>query len=73
MVKFAFKRAVSNSVQFALSALSLTVPLIHLSQGTRDYDPLQMSIRESMFGVITGVFKRHGAVSISTPVFELKV
>lgn len=32
-----------------------------------------MSIREKVFGVIKGVFKRHGAVSISTPVFELKV
>lgn len=32
-----------------------------------------MSIREKVFGGITSVFKRHGAVSISTPVFELKV
>lgn len=32
-----------------------------------------MSIRENVFDAITGVFKRHGAVSISTPVFELKV
>lgn len=42
-------------------------------QGTRDYDPFQMSIREKVFGVISTVFKRHGAVAISTPVFELKV
>jgi len=32
-----------------------------------------MAIREKVFGVITRCFKRHGAVSISTPVFELKV
>ncbi|EFN53142.1 hypothetical protein CHLNCDRAFT_36479 [Chlorella variabilis] len=33
--------------------------------------PDQMAIREVAFGKITGVFKRHGAVSIDTPVFEL--
>ena len=32
-----------------------------------------MAIREKVFDVIKGCFKRHGAVSISTPVFELKV
>jgi histidyl-tRNA synthetase len=34
--------------------------------------PEQMSIREAAFGAITSVFKRHGAVSIDTPVFELR-
>ena len=47
--------------------------LCMLLQGTRDYDPFQMAIREDVFTVITRCFKRHGAVSISTPVFELKV
>ena len=32
-----------------------------------------MAIREDVFTVISRCFKRHGAVSISTPVFELKV
>ena len=32
----------------------------------------QMAIREAAFGTITRVFKRHGAVSIDTPVFELR-
>ena len=41
-------------------------------QGTRDYDPFQMSIREKVFNTITNCFKRHGAVTLSTPVFELK-
>lgn len=41
-------------------------------QGTRDFDPMQMAIREKVFGVITSVFKKHGGVSIDTPVFELK-
>ena len=31
-----------------------------------------MSIREKVFNTITNCFKRHGAVTLSTPVFELK-
>src|SRR5436190_1234280 len=31
-----------------------------------------MAIRESIFSTIISVFKRHGAVTIDTPVFELK-
>lgn len=31
-----------------------------------------MEIREKCFGIIRGVFKRHGAVEIDTPVFELR-
>ena len=31
-----------------------------------------MSIRQSMFDTITTVFKAHGAVTIDTPVFELR-
>lgn len=42
-------------------------------KGTRDYEPLQMAIREKVFQAITTVFKRHGAVTIETPLFELKV
>ena len=34
--------------------------------------PLQMSIREKAFEVIKGVFQKHGASEIDTPVFELK-
>lgn len=43
-----------------------------VAKGTRDFLPDQMAIREAAFGAITGVFKRHGAVSIDTPVFELR-
>jgi histidyl-tRNA synthetase len=31
-----------------------------------------MAIREKAFETITSVFKRHGAVAIDTPVFELR-
>jgi hypothetical protein len=43
-----------------------------VAKGTRDFLPDQMAIREAAFGSITEVFKRHGAVSIDTPVFELR-
>ncbi|KAL0914522.1 hypothetical protein M5K25_014875 [Dendrobium thyrsiflorum] len=43
-----------------------------IPKGTRDFGKEQMAIREHAFSVITGVFKRHGAVSLDTPVFELR-
>ncbi|XP_022091557.1 histidine--tRNA ligase, cytoplasmic-like isoform X2 [Acanthaster planci] len=41
-------------------------------KGTRDYNPRQMAIREGVFKTIVDSFKRHGAETIDTPVFELK-
>lgn len=41
-------------------------------KGARDFMPYQMSIRNKAFGIITSIFKKHGAVEIDTPVFELK-
>jgi hypothetical protein len=43
-----------------------------VAQGARDFLPEQMAIREAAFDTITAVFKRHGAVAIDTPVFELR-
>eukprot|EP00889_Picochlorum_renovo_P000499 jgi/Picre1/27529/NNA_000496.t1 len=43
-----------------------------IAKGARDFGPEQMAIREVAFQKITDVFKRHGAVSIDTPVFELR-
>lgn len=43
------------------------------AKGTRDFAPQQMAIRESVFQKIVAVFKRHGAETIDTPIFELKV
>ena len=40
--------------------------------GTRDFGPEQMAVREKVLGIITETFKRHGAVTIDTPVFELR-
>ncbi|XP_029656953.2 histidine--tRNA ligase [Octopus sinensis] len=41
-------------------------------KGTRDFSPQQMTIRENVFATIIECFKRHGAETIDTPVFELK-
>jgi len=41
-------------------------------KGTRDYNPQQMAIRERVLKTIIATFKRHGAETIDTPVFELK-
>lgn len=38
--------------------------------GTRDFEPKQMKIRERVIGLVSSVFKRHGGVPIDTPVFE---
>ncbi|KAI9727701.1 MAG: Cytoplasmic and mitochondrial histidine tRNA synthetase [Chrysothrix sp. TS-e1954] len=41
-------------------------------KGTRDWDGKDVVIRDNIFASLTKVFKRHGAVTIDTPVFELK-
>lgn len=41
-------------------------------KGTRDWEPLAMSLRKKIFSTIEEVFSAHGAVTIDTPVFELK-
>lgn len=41
-------------------------------KGTRDYGPAQMAVKEKALDKIIQCFKRHGAETIDTPVFELK-
>ncbi|CAH1108973.1 unnamed protein product [Psylliodes chrysocephalus] len=41
-------------------------------KGTRDFAPDQMALRLNVVDKIVSVFKKHGAVTIDTPVFELK-
>ncbi|GAB4845076.1 hypothetical protein Ancab_038482 [Ancistrocladus abbreviatus] len=43
-----------------------------LPKGTRDFAKEQMAVREKAFSIITEVFKRHGAMALDTPAFELK-
>lgn len=42
-------------------------------QGTRDFSPEQMVVREKILDVVVSCFKRHGAKGLDTPAFELKV
>ncbi|XP_056328392.1 histidine--tRNA ligase isoform X1 [Danio aesculapii] len=46
--------------------------VLKTAKGTRDYNPKQMAIREKVFNIIINCFKRHGAETIDSPVFELK-
>ncbi|XP_071951017.1 histidine--tRNA ligase, cytoplasmic-like isoform X2 [Antedon mediterranea] len=46
--------------------------VLKVPKGTRDYNPKQMAIREKVFKTVIECFKRHGAETIDTPVFELK-
>ncbi|XP_040172540.1 histidine--tRNA ligase, cytoplasmic isoform X1 [Anopheles arabiensis] len=47
--------------------LSLKTP-----KGTRDYGPEAMALRQRVLDQVVRVFRRHGAETIDTPVFELK-
>lgn len=47
--------------------------LLKTPKGTRDYDPQQMAVRLGAIEKIVSIFKRHGAETIDTPIFELKV
>ncbi|CAG8790032.1 13851_t:CDS:10, partial [Dentiscutata erythropus] len=54
------------------AAKSKTKFTLKTAKGTRDYNEKEMAIREKIFSTIVSVFKKHGAVTIDTPVFELK-
>ncbi|KAK2965455.1 hypothetical protein RJ640_008249 [Escallonia rubra] len=43
-----------------------------LPKGTRDFAKEQMAVRDKAFKTITDVFKRHGAMALDTPAFELR-
>jgi hypothetical protein len=63
----AFLRALLDRIGSGGSARKAKIP-----KGARDFMPEQMEVRERAFGTIRSVFKRHGAVEIDTPVFELR-
>lgn len=45
---------------------------LKVPKGTKDWDGKDMVIRQRVFDTITSVFRRHGGVTIDTPVFELR-
>lgn len=61
------KASLQDDQQPAAQKFTLKTP-----KGTRDYNPQQMVLRQDVLAKIVGVFKRHGADTIDTPVFELK-
>ncbi|KAJ2464824.1 Cytoplasmic and mitochondrial histidine tRNA synthetase, partial [Coemansia sp. RSA 2322] len=61
------KSSGSGSGSSSNKAIAVKVP-----KGTKDYDPEDMAVRTKIFSTIVGVFEKHGAVTIDTPVFELK-
>lgn len=69
MLALKAKLASENGVEDAgQGKITLKTP-----KGTRDYGPESMALRLSVLDKIVTVFKRHGAETIDTPVFELKV
>lgn len=45
---------------------------IKTPKGTKDFLPAEMKLRNHIFDSISNIFKLHGAVTIDTPVFELR-
>lgn len=43
-----------------------------VAKGVKDSEPISMCIKNKAFNFIKSTFKKHGAVEIDTPVFELK-
>ena len=41
-------------------------------KGTKDWADKDMVLREAIFGTLSTLFKKHGGVTIDTPVFELR-
>lgn len=54
------------------SALHILYPVPLFMQGTRDFAKEQMAVREKAFAIIVEVFKRHGAMALDTPAFEMR-
>lgn len=46
--------------------------ILKTAKGTKDFNPQEMVVRNFILSTITRIFKKHGAVTIETPVFELK-
>lgn len=46
--------------------------LLKTPKGTKDWADKDMVLREEIFDTVSKVFKRHGGVTIDTPVFELR-
>ncbi|EFX06651.1 histidyl-tRNA mitochondrial precursor [Grosmannia clavigera kw1407] len=66
-MRMATKEKQEKQEKAKAAAVQLKVP-----KGTRDWTGADSIIRDSIFQTVTDVFRRHGAVALDTPVFELK-
>ncbi|KAK4050173.1 Cytoplasmic and mitochondrial histidine tRNA synthetase [Microbotryomycetes sp. JL201] len=61
-----------GSAKKAKAAAAKSKFTLKTPKGTKDWHPADMQLRQAIFRKITDVFEKHGAVTIDTPVFELK-
>lgn len=66
-----FAKMSQNSAAAPSKTSKLQVSL-KTPKGTKDWADADMVIREGVFSTLSSLFKRHGGVTIDTPVFELK-
>ncbi|KAI3853953.1 hypothetical protein MKX03_024179 [Papaver bracteatum] len=62
----------TNKVREMVESRNECRRLPKIPKGTRDFSKEQMAIRERAFKIIEEVFKRHGAMALDTPAFELR-
>ena len=72
MIRYAIAAAALDRRPSCPGPTTMTTTRPKIAKGARDVLPDQMAMREAAFNRIIAVFKRHGAVSIDTPVFELR-
>lgn len=61
------KKTNKKEAKAAVQQFTLKTP-----KGTKDWSDKDMILRSAIFDTLTKVFKRHGGVTIDTPVFELR-
>ncbi|KAJ8919497.1 hypothetical protein NQ315_002118 [Exocentrus adspersus] len=62
----------SSSETTEVNASTIQKFTLKTPKGTRDFSPEQMALRQGVLERIVSVFKKHGAETIDTPIFELK-
>ncbi|OBA19214.1 histidine tRNA synthetase [Metschnikowia bicuspidata var. bicuspidata NRRL YB-4993] len=68
----ASQKAAGNQKQLKKSKKNESQFLLKTPKGTKDWSDKDMVLREEVFGTLSSLFKRHGGVTIDTPVFELR-
>ncbi|KAM9924192.1 hypothetical protein OXX80_011297, partial [Metschnikowia pulcherrima] len=66
------KKPVNSQKQSKKSKKNESQFLLKTPKGTKDWSDKDMVLREEVFGTLSSLFKRHGGVTIDTPVFELR-